>query len=55
MLFITPLFPKLWNLLPNSIKKSASLKEFKTNINTSTADHCPCRIYKKYVGRAELI
>ena len=53
MLFITPLFPKLWNLLPNSIKKYASLKEFKTNINTWTADHC--RICKKYVGRAELI
>ena len=28
------LAPKLWDLLPNSIKNSASLKEFKTKINT---------------------
>ena len=26
--------PKLWDLLPNSVKNSASLKEFKTKINT---------------------
>ena len=26
--------PKLWDILPNSIKKSTFLKEFKTKINT---------------------
>ena len=36
--------PKLWDLLPNSIKNSASLKEFKTKINTWAFERCPCRI-----------
>ena len=31
------LAPKLWDLLPNSIKNSPSLKEFKTKINEVTA------------------
>ena len=31
---ISFLAPKLWDLLPNSIKNYASLKEFKTKINT---------------------
>ena len=31
---ISSLAPKLWDLLPNSIKNSVSLKEFKTKINT---------------------
>ena len=30
------LAPKLWDLLPNSIKNYASPKEFKTKINTWT-------------------
>ena len=41
------LAPKLWDLLPNSIKSSASVHEFKTKINTWTTDHCPCRICKE--------
>ena len=39
---LSSLAPKLWDLLLNSIKDSASLKEFKTQISTWTADHCPC-------------
>ena len=49
------LAPKLWDLLPNSIKNSASLKEFKTKINTWVFERCPCRICNKYVGRVGLI
>ena len=49
------LAPKLWDLLPNSIKNSASLKEFKTKINTWAFEGCPCRICKKYVGRVGFI
>ena len=41
---------KLCDLLPNS-ENSASLKEFKTKINTWAFERCPCRIRKKYVGR----
>ena len=46
---LSSLASKLWNLLPNSIKNSASLKEFKTKINTWAFELCPCRICKKYV------
>ena len=41
--------------MPNSIKNSASLMEFKTKIKTWAADHCLCRICKKYVGRKGFI
>ena len=41
---ISSLAPKLWDHLPNSIKNSASLKEFKIKINTWAFEHCPCRI-----------
>ena len=37
---LSSLAPKLWDLLPNSIKNSASLKEFKTKINTWTFECC---------------
>ena len=30
-------------------------KKFKARINTRKADHFPCKICKKYVGRVELI
>ena len=52
---LSSLAPKLWDLLPNSIKNSASLKEFKTKINTWAFERCPCRIRKKYVGRVGFI
>ena len=52
---LSSLAPKLWDLLPNSIKSSASLKEFKTKINTWAFERCPCRICKKYVGRVGFI
>ena len=44
---LSSLVPKSWDLLPNSIKNPASLKEFKTKINTWAFDYCPCRICKK--------
>ena len=52
---LSSLAPKLWDLLPNSIKNSASLTEFKTNINNWAFERCPCRICKKYVGRVGFI
>ena len=47
------LAPRLWD--PNWIKNSASLREFKTKINTWALNRCPCRICKKYVGRVRFI
>ena len=52
---LSSLAPKLWDLPPNSIKNSASLKEFNTKINTWVFERCPCRICKKYLGRVGFI
>ena len=52
---LSSLAHNLWDHLPNSIKNSASLKEFKTKIITWTFDRCPCRICKKYVRRLGFI
>ena len=37
------------------IENYPSLREFKTDFNTWTADHCPFKICKKYVRREEFI
>ena len=52
---LSSLAPKLWDLLPNSVKNSASLKEFKTKFNTLEFERWPCRICKKYVSKARFI
>ena len=52
---LSSLAPKLRDLLPNSIKNSPSLKEFKTEINTWAFERCPCRICQRYVGRVGFI
>ena len=52
---LSSLVPKLWDFQPNLVKNSASLKEFKTKVNTWAANHCPCRICKKYGGRVGFI
>ena len=52
---LSSLAPKLWDLLPNSTKHSASLKELKAKINTRAFERCPCRACKKYVGRVGFI
>ena len=52
---LSSLAHKLWNRLPNLIKNSAFLKEFKTKINTWEFDRCPCKTCKKYVERVEFI
>ena len=52
---LSSLAPKLWDLLPNSIKNSAFLKEFKTKINTWAFERCSCRICKKYLGRVGFV
>ena len=46
---------KLWDLRPNSTNIFPPLKESQIKINTWTADHCACRIYKKHVGRVGFV
>ena len=46
---VSSLAPKIWELLPNSMKCSNSLKEFKSFIKLWTTDKCPCRLCKTYI------
>ena len=41
--------PKIWNILPESIKSSATLSLFKRNSKTWTPLKCPCRLCKTFL------
>ena len=39
--------PKIWSIIPDEIKESASLETFRQKIKLWKPNSCPCRIYKK--------
>ena len=41
--------PKVWNIIPDSIKNSKSLSIFKNKIRNWVPEKCPCRLCKDYV------
>ena len=41
--------PKIWNLVPDQIRNSASLSIFKEKIKKWKASKCPCRLCKHFV------
>ena len=40
------LAPKIWELVPDSIREVKALSIFKNKIKTRTTDKCPCRLCK---------
>ena len=52
---VSPLAPKLWELIPSEIKSAKSLNIFKAKTKSWKTDKCPCRLYKKYVGNIGFI
>ena len=42
--------PKIWSILPNDIKESKSLLEFKRKIKKWKSEECPCRLCKTYIA-----
>ena len=46
---INHLAPKIWSLLPEEIKYSASLDIFKRKFRLWTPEKCPCPICKPYI------
>ena len=52
---IIKLGARLRNMVPVNIKCSESLNSFKSKIKCCTPNHCPCRIYKTYVGQVGFI
>ena len=41
--------PKIWDIIPDSIKESSSLSIFKNKIKNWVPEYCPCKLCKNYV------
>ena len=41
--------PKLWNLVPDELKKVTTLNEFKNRIKGWIPGSCPCKLCKVYI------
>ena len=46
---LTYLGPKIWKQLPNDIKESDSLSQFKRKIKLWKPEECPCRLCKRFI------
>ena len=47
--------PKIWELVPNNIKYSNSLSEFKKLIKSWKPEACPCRLCQTYIAQVGFI
>ena len=52
---VSSLAPKIWELIPGTLKNETSLSAFKQKIKTWRTEKCPCRLCKKYVGNVGFI
>ena len=42
---------RIWTNMPNEVKESISLNEFKSKIKTWKPENCPCKLCKIYLQR----
>ena len=47
--------PQIWTLVPDDIKKSKSITEFKKRIRSWKPNDCPCRMCKRYIANIGFI
>ena len=47
--------PKIWNIVPQNIRESNSLNEFKSLIKFWKPDTCPCRLCKNHIAQMVLL
>ena len=52
---LSALAPKIWELVPHSIREVKTLSIFKNKIKAWTTDKCPCRLCKNYIGQVRFI
>ena len=52
---VTYLGPKIWSIIPDEIRESASLETFRQKVKLWKLDSCPCRICKKYIAKVGFI
>ena len=41
--------PKIWDIVPNSLKESSSLRNFKVEIKKWIPHGCPCKLCKIFI------
>ena len=46
---------EIWNIVPQNIKESNPLNEFKSLIKFWKPDTCPCRLWKHYIAQVGFI
>ena len=47
--------PKVWNMIPDEVKKAKSLSIFKNQIKKWKPINCPCRLCLTYIGNLGFI
>ena len=52
---ITDLGPKIWSIIPDEIRESASLETSRQKIKLWKPDSCPCRICTKYIANVGFV
>ena len=52
---ISFLEPKVWELVPNSMREVQNLEIFKKEIKKWVPQNCPCRLCKTYISRVGFI
>ena len=52
---LSSLSPRIWELIPQSLKEETELSQFKTKIKTWITCQSPCRLCKKYIGHVGFI
>ena len=52
---ITYLGPKIWSIVSDEIRESASLETFRQKIKLWKPDSCPCRICQKYIANVGFV
>ena len=52
---ISFLGPKIWDIVPNNIKRSETLQIFKAKIKKWIPRDCPCRLCKTYIAQIGFI
>ena len=49
------LAPRIWELLPNNLKRLEPVEAFKSKIKSWIIENCPCRICKPYIYQVGFI
>ena len=53
--YLAYLGPRIWELLPNNLKRLESVEAFKSKIKSWIPENCPCRICKPYIYQVGFI